>query len=214
MQKVDWIIAAVGVVAIVATIAGVLLEEELIGATDIGFTTAERDIAVSSSPAFATKLPTPVAFAAGENATGGVIAVDVQFAGVARNADGGATIKVTVTGPNGSMPAIAPQTKTMAFTRGTTDTEATGATVPFTFNLDFGMIPNNTTALEPENFAANHTWMDGYTIDIEITSPSDTFGAGQLPGQVRTNYQYTASYNVKETYFYHVIRAATAEAGA
>lgn len=206
MQKIDWIIAGVGVVALVATTLGVLYEDDLTGAQDITFSLDERTLTVPQSAAFPSS--TTLETAAGENATAATVDVTVNFAGNAIAPQGTASVRVTVTGPDGV--ALAPETQAMTINNAAAGGGATPLT--FSFDLDFGTVPEDTTATDVADLDQATTWEEPYTISITVTSPGDPFTNGIGPAQA--TYSYTASATITESYYMPQIVAPEIEGGA
>ncbi|MGB1585530.1 MAG: hypothetical protein ACPHID_00600 [Thermoplasmatota archaeon] len=204
MEKIDWIIAGVGVVALVATTLGVLYEEDLTGAQDITFPLDERTINVPQSTAFASAgtLTAP----AGENATAAAMDVTVSFEGNAVAPQGGATVRVTVTDPAGNV--LPAQTQTMTINNAANG--GGGVDVVFSFDLDFGTVPADTTVDDVDDLDASNTWADGYTIDVSVTNPADPFT--NVPNGA--TYSYAAAAAITESYYMHQVVVTDIQGGA
>lgn len=207
MENIDWIIVAVGVVALVATTAGVLYEEDLVGATDITFVEDSREFTIPTSSNFATS--TELTAPAGMNATGADLSVVVSFTGQAQAPQGTASITVRVVAPDGETDDS--DTRTMTFANAAGGGGAQPVTFTFT-DLNFGAVPTNTSTEEPGSFDANMTWEGGYTIQVTVSPPADPFTNGV--GAAQATYTFTAGATVTERFFQHVVDTPDIEGGA
>ena len=205
MQKIDWIIAGVGAVALVATLLGVLYDDELTGAQDVTFSLDERTLTVASATDFATS--TALETAAGMNATAAKIDVTVDFTGNAVAPQGTASVRVVVTGPDG----VASEPQTAAMTIANAAGGGTGTPVTLSFDLDFGMAPANATVDDVDSLDESTSWDLPYKIEVSVTPPTDTFTG--LPGAGAT-YTFSANASIAESYYMHRIVAPDIEGGA
>lgn len=185
METVDWTIAGIGVVALVATVVGVVLYDDLAGDVDTTFTVAERDL---GSLEGAVDSPASFQFLSGKNATAASFEVQIDFSGQAVQG-GSATVNIEVTGPNDAMMTCTPSM--------TIAGQATSASETFTCALDaFTDVPADTTE---SNLPDAVTYSEGYTVRVSVTPPSDTtvpvIGAG-------ASYSFSATVTGTESYYH------------
>lgn len=191
MQTVDWIIASVGVAAIVATTLGVVFFEELVGEQDIIF--EETDSTLAAGTADVTQ-PQAFTWDARNNATAASFEVSVTFSGQTL-AGGSATVSIQVTYPDGTT-----QTQTETLTLGQNAQSATGTwTVPVT---RFLALPEDTVATPDDDFDATHEWANGYEVAITVTGPSNP---GAMPPSQLSAPSYSATVSGTETHYAHRI---------
>ncbi len=190
MEKIDWVIAGVGAVAVLATVIGVVFYEDLAGEQDVRFASMEREVA-----ALTGQTPNaPFQFMPGNNATGAALEVVIHHTGTARNPSGG-SVRVEFTDPNGTTVQ-----DTKSFTCGGCPS-ATGtqlADLTFTFDVDVFGVPADAKTTDFSSFDQTKTWMDNYVVRITITPPTDQSSA--LPAGGAT-YTFTADLRLVERYY-------------
>lgn len=185
MEKIDWVIAAVGLGAVLATTLGVVFYEELAGEQDVMFVEMEREVGSVTGQGVGS----PFQFMPMDNATGAVLDVVIHHTGTVRNSAGGSVL-VEFTDPNGTVHS---QTKPFA-NAGPSPTGTQLADVSFTFDVDFFDVPATTMTTDFASFNATKMWMDNYMVRITITNPTETPNVG-------ATYTYTADLTLRERYF-------------
>lgn len=189
MQKVDLAIIGLGVVALAATVLGVVFFDELQGDDDIAFPEASSDLPTRGPEALASGA---VAFEwdAPDNATGAELEVTVRLADGSIVVTGGeATVRVVLHGPDGSTAAYVNETWSIG--PGAQPGEQTTVTInstwlrpPASVKGDFDMVDETRTWSEPihlevrvEAPSATALPVEQYNFDAEATGSVDTYRA-------------------------------------
>lgn len=171
MQKVDLVIAGVGVLAVLATTLGVVFYDEAVGEETVSFVEVTDEGAFSESPTMASGQQ-EFTFALPDNATGATFTVDVDWTGQAVNPTSSGSVEVVLIGPDGNQSA--PQSAAITATRGAA---SGGIASPVEVTLRWADVPEERQATDGVDETL--TWDQPVTVRITITDPTDTSVAGQ-----------------------------------
>ena len=191
MEGVDWIIAGVGVAAIIATTLGVSFYEELAGETEITFGETEQALAQGSAD---VTTPKEFEWAARDNAT--VVSFDVTVTHNGQALNGGTVnYQVDVTLPDGSTHSES----------GSFQVAAGASTASGSITVEpprFLAIPEDTNTTDVDGFDESFEWNTDYNVRVTVTPLAD--GAPVL-GNPLGGYSYDATVSGTETYYQHVV---------
>ncbi len=176
MQTVDAVIAVIGAVALIATVTGVLLYDDLAGEQDVVFLSSD----MTGTPQTGDNGQTLI-FAVPNNATGASLAIDIAFMGQS-GLGGDSNVVVSFTGPNG--------------TDGTYRTSITigpnsGGEV-FSVPVDmfsWASAPEKVLA-NPDTVDETQAWTTPLSVTVTVDQPNDSLLA--IPGGA-VNYNFVST---------------------